>query len=111
MRARGETFLNQALPEPYAGLANGMLLGIEAGIPDNLYDQFNATGTSHVIVISGSNVALVSGVIVALAARLGAAACGLARTGWHRLYVLLVGGDAAVLRPWSWAGWRWWPSR
>ena len=44
IRARGEQLLNQALPEPYAGLANGMLLGIEAGIPDDLYDQFNATG-------------------------------------------------------------------
>ncbi|MCB0025361.1 MAG: ComEC/Rec2 family competence protein, partial [Caldilinea sp.] len=46
--------------------ANGMILGIEAGIPDDLYDQFNATGTSHVIVISGSNVALIAGVIMAL---------------------------------------------
>jgi hypothetical protein len=32
-----------------------MLLGIESGIPDDLYDQFNLTGTSHVIVISGRN--------------------------------------------------------
>ncbi len=99
VRGRGEAFLNQALPEPYAGLANGMLLGIEAGIPDDLYDQFNATGTSHVIVISGSNVALVSGVIVALAARL----LGRRRAAWPALagiacYALLVGGDAAVLR-------------
>jgi competence protein ComEC len=43
------------LPEPYAALLNGMLLGIESGIPDDLYDQFNLTGTSHVIVISGWN--------------------------------------------------------
>lgn len=56
LRSRGERLINQLLPEPYAALANGMLLGIEAGIPDDLYDQFNLTGTSHVIVISGSNV-------------------------------------------------------
>ena len=55
-RSRGEALLNKLLPEPYAGLANGMLLGIEAGIPDELYDQFNATGSSHVIVISGRNI-------------------------------------------------------
>ena len=54
-RARGEEVLNRLLPEPYAALANGMLLGIEAGIPDALYEQFNLTGTSHVIVISGQN--------------------------------------------------------
>lgn len=53
LRARGEALLNRLLPEPYAALANGMLLGIESGIPDELYEQFNLTGTSHVIVISG----------------------------------------------------------
>ncbi|MEZ4711866.1 MAG: DUF4131 domain-containing protein [Caldilineaceae bacterium] len=52
-RARGEALLNRLLPEPYAALANGMLLGVEAGIPDDLYEQFNLTGTSHTIVISG----------------------------------------------------------
>lgn len=55
LRARGEALLNRLLPEPYAALANGMLLGIESGIPDDLYEQFNLTGTSHVIVISGWN--------------------------------------------------------
>ncbi len=99
LRARGEALINRLLPEPYAALANGMLLGIESGIPDDLYDQFNGTGTSHVIVISGSNVAIVAGVLVAVAARLlgrrrslWPALCGIA------LYVLLVGGDAAVMR-------------
>ena len=47
-----------------------MLLGIEAGIPDDLYEKFNMTGASHVIVISGSNVALVAGVLMALCVRL-----------------------------------------
>jgi competence protein ComEC len=48
--------IEQRLPEPYASLAEGILLGVDAGIPDALYDQFNATGTSHVLVISGWNV-------------------------------------------------------
>ena len=99
LRARGEKLLNRLLPEPYAALANGMLLGIEAGIPDALYDQFNLTGTSHVIVISGSNVAVVAGVLMALGIRLfgrrGALWPTMAGLG---LYAVLVGGDAAVLR-------------
>ncbi|MEZ4860006.1 MAG: DNA internalization-related competence protein ComEC/Rec2 [Caldilineaceae bacterium] len=99
LRARGEALLNALLPEPYAALANGMLLGIEAGIPDSLYEQFNLTGSSHVIVISGSNVALIAGVIMALGQRL----LGQRRAIWLTLtgigcYALLVGGDAAVLR-------------
>lgn len=99
IRQRGEAFLNRTLPEPYAALANGMLLGIESGIPDDLYDQFNATGTSHVIVISGSNVALIAGVIMALLVRV----VGGKRAVWFTVvgiacYALLVGGDAAVMR-------------
>jgi len=99
LRAQGETVINRLLPEPYAALAAGMLLGIEAGIPDDLYEQFNLTGTSHVIVISGSNVAIVSGVLMALFVRL----LGQRRALWPTLagiglYALLVGGDAAVVR-------------
>lgn len=99
LRARGEGVINRLLPEPYAALSNGMLLGIEAGIPDELYEQFNLTGTSHVIVISGSNVAIVSGVVMALFVRLW----GRRRALWPTLagiglYALLVGGDPAVMR-------------
>ncbi len=98
LRARGEALLNRQLPEPYAALANGMLLGVESGIPDDLYEQFNLTGTSHVIVISGSNVAIIAGVLMALGQRLWGR-----RAIWVTLlgiasYALLVGGDAAVLR-------------
>ncbi len=104
LRARGELLLNQLLPEPYAALANGMLLGIESGIPDTLYEQFNLTGSSHVIVISGSNVALIAGVILAFGRRL----VGRRHAIWLALagitaYALLVGGDAAVLRA-AWMG-------
>ncbi|MEZ4712674.1 MAG: ComEC/Rec2 family competence protein [Caldilineaceae bacterium] len=98
-RARGEALLNQLLPEPYAALANGMLLGIEAGIPDELYEQFNLTGTTHTLVISGSNVSLISALTMALGLRL----FGRKRAIWPALagigcYAVLVGGDPAVLR-------------
>ena len=99
LRDRGERLLNRLLPEPYAALANGMLLGIEAGIPDELYEKFNLTGTSHVIVISGSNVALVTGVLMALGIRLFGRRGALWPTlGGLALYTFLVGGDAAVMR-------------
>ncbi|MCE7986952.1 MAG: DNA internalization-related competence protein ComEC/Rec2 [Caldilinea sp. CFX5] len=98
-RARGERLLNRLLPEPYAALANGMLLGIEAGIPDTLYEQFNLTGVSHTIVISGSNISILAALLLALGQRL----LGRRRALWPTLcgigaYALLVGGDAAVSR-------------
>ena len=99
LRARGEDAVNRLLPEPYAAVANGMLLGIETGIPDDLMEQFNSTGTSHVIVISGSNVALIAGVLAGLFARLLGRRRALAPVLAGILaYALLVGGDMAVLR-------------
>lgn len=99
LRQRGERLLDHLLPEPYAALANGMLLGIEAGIPDDLYEQFNLTGTSHVIVISGSNVAIIAAVLMAAGVRLFGRRRALGPTlAGIGLYALLVGGDAAVMR-------------
>lgn len=99
LRARGNAVLNAVLPEPYAALANGMILGIESGIPRKLYNQFNLTGTSHVIVISGSNIALVSGILLAMTRRLRRPrlAAVLTLIG-IAFYTLLVGADAAVTR-------------
>lgn len=99
LRARAARILDRMLPEPYAALANGMLLGIEAGIPDELYEQFNRTGASHVIVISGSNVALIAGVLMAFGVRLlGRKRALLPTLAGIGLYALLVGGDPAVMR-------------
>jgi competence protein ComEC len=91
--------INRILAEPYAALLNGILLGIETGIPRALYEEFNLTGTSHVIVISGSNISLVAGVLLLLGQRLVGKrlAPPLALAGIV-IYTLLVGADAAVVR-------------
>ena len=65
-KARASETINRILAEPYASLLNGILLGIETGIPRALYEEFNLTGTSHVIVISGSNIALIAGILLLL---------------------------------------------
>ncbi|NUQ38661.1 MAG: ComEC/Rec2 family competence protein, partial [Caldilineales bacterium] len=99
-RARGSALLNQILPRPYSDLANGMILGIETGIDRDLYEQFNLTGTSHVIVISGSNIAIVSGILLALFTRVlrRRRLVTLLTLAGILLYTLLVGADAAVTR-------------
>jgi len=99
VRARGSALLNRVLPEPAAALANGMLLGIESGIPPDVDEAFKVTGTTHVIVISGSNIALLSGVLLAALGRLlGKRRAVLPTIAGIALYVLLVGADAAALR-------------
>ena len=99
LKARGSVLLDRVLPEPAAALANGMLLGIESGIPEDVSEAFKATGTTHVIVISGSNIALLSGVLMAgLSQILGKRRAAFPTIAGIVIYVLLVGADAAALR-------------
>lgn len=99
VRAAGSALLNRVLPEPAAALANGMLLGIESGIPPAVDEAFKATGTAHVIVISGSNIALLTGVLMGLLGRsVGKARAPLPVVVAIVLYVLLVGADPPALR-------------
>lgn len=99
LRSHSERMINRTLPEPHAGLANGMLLGIESGIPDAVYAQFNRTSTSHVIVISGANVAVVIGLMIAVArAVVGTRLAAVTAIGAVFFYTILVGGDASVTR-------------
>lgn len=99
LRHDAASAIARMLPEPSAALLQGILLGIESGIPPALYDAFNATATSHIIVISGFNITIVAGLLAAALRRLpwrGLSTLGiLAGIG---LYVMLVGADAAVVR-------------
>ncbi|MEX2227133.1 MAG: DNA internalization-related competence protein ComEC/Rec2 [Dehalococcoidia bacterium] len=49
-----------ALPEPQASLAQGVLLGERSALPPDLIEELNVTNTSHLVVVSGSNVVLVA---------------------------------------------------
>lgn len=40
-------------PEPEASLLTGILLSVEAGVPEGVMDAFPDTGTTQVIAISG----------------------------------------------------------
>jgi competence protein ComEC len=93
------------LPEPQAALLTGILLGVDTGIPAELMDDFSATGTSHIIAISGFNITIISGIFAGLAARLFARTPGPGkkRAVWVAiagvaLYTILVGASAAVVR-------------
>jgi competence protein ComEC len=98
-KRRAHAAIVDVLPEPSASLLSGILLGIEGGIPPELMDDFNATGTSHIIAISGFNMAIVGGLLASLSVRL----FGRRYAAWFAsvaiaLYTLFVGGAAAVVR-------------
>ncbi len=55
-----------SLPEPHASVAQGVLLGERSALPAHVLDDLNATNTSHLVVVSGQNVLLVSAFTAAL---------------------------------------------
>lgn len=91
--------LLRIMPEPQASLLAGILLGVESGIPQELNEAFAATGTSHIVAISGFNLTIIAGVFIELArwavGRKSEVPVALAGV-W--LYTLLVGASAAVVR-------------
>ncbi|MBI2849425.1 MAG: DNA internalization-related competence protein ComEC/Rec2 [Chloroflexi bacterium] len=54
----------EVLPEPQASLAQGIVLGIRSNIPKSLLADFNHTGTTHLLAISGQNLSIIAGILV-----------------------------------------------
>lgn len=53
------TRLSQVLPEPQHGLGVGLLLGVTAGLGEDIEASFRTSGIIHIVVLSGYNVMLV----------------------------------------------------
>jgi competence protein ComEC len=98
-RIRGYEILQKLFPPPESDLLSGILLGRDEGLSEALQEAFRRTGTTHIIAISGFNIAILAGLFSSLFNRLlgwkwGALAAILAIAG----YTLLVGADPAVVR-------------
>ena len=107
LKDRAQPTINRLLPSPQAPLLSGILFGVESGIPDDVRDDFNRTGTSHIIAISGANIIVVIGVLMSLLQpRFGKQRAGWITLSGVAIYTLFVGADPAVFARRSWAGWR-----
>ncbi len=96
---RGQAVLQALFPSPESDLLAGILLGREQGLSPDLQEAFRRTGATHIIAISGFNIAILSGLFAAVFTQLlgrrgGALAAVAAISG----YTILVGADAAVVR-------------
>ena len=95
--------LNSVIPEPEAALGAGILLGVRSSIAPQIQDAFAVAGLTHVVAISGWNIAIVAALVAAAARPLerrrggrfsAAIAAGATVTG----YVLLTGASPSVVR-------------
>jgi competence protein ComEC len=95
--------LNRAVPEPEAALAAGIVLGARSGIDPAINDAFAAAGLTHVVAISGWNIAMVAALAAGMSRPLtrlpgGRAAAATAAALLVTAYVLLTGASPSVLR-------------
>ncbi len=58
--------IDQALPPPYSSLLNGITYGRSIGHLGSLYDAFRKSGLLHIMVLSGSNIALLGAILESL---------------------------------------------
>lgn len=99
LKDSGRHVIGDILPEPHAALLTGILLGDDSGMPRTLREQFRLTGMTHIIAISGFNIA----VLIALLDRVTGPLLPRRSAAWIiivflALYAALVGAGASVVR-------------
>ena len=99
LRERAHRTVEALFPPPEGPLLDGILLGLDRGLPPETEDAFRRSGTSHIIAISGFNMAILAGLFASLFGRLfsrwwAALAALLALA----VYTLMVGAGASVVR-------------
>lgn len=97
-KAGFEGRMSEIFLEPHSSFMAGLILGSRKGIPDKLMLDFNTTGLTHIIAISGYNITLiiviVSGMFSFMSKRMRVVASG----AFILVFVILVGASAAVVR-------------
>ena len=102
LRAAGLARIDSLYPDDsyHQGMMRGLLLGDKSGIRRAWIEDFRRTGTYHALVISGSHITLVCGLLLFLRRRYGLLERPVllvsALIAW--IYSLAAGGDAPVLR-------------
>jgi competence protein ComEC len=104
MRRDAGELLTRVLPEPEAGLAAGILIGLRDRVDRTVAANFTTAGVSHVVAISGWNIAIVAAAIAALAGRFGRRRRAVVTVVAIVAYICFAGASASVLRAGAMAG-------
>ncbi len=104
IRRGAADLLARVLPEPEAGLAAGILIGLRDRVDRDVAADFTTAGVSHVVAISGWNIAIVAAAVGTLGGSLGRRR----RSGLTMLaivvYVVFAGASPSVVRAAAMAG-------
>jgi competence protein ComEC len=98
-RESAHDFIETQMPIQESSLLSGILLGIEQDIPGYLEGAYRATGTVHIIAISGFNIALITGLVIRFFRRiLKPFWAGILAISAILFYTFLVGAEPSVVR-------------
>jgi competence protein ComEC len=86
------------LPEPQAGLATAIVIGLRDRVDRDVAAAFTSAGLSHVVAISGWNIALVGATVAAFLRRTPRRRRALVTVAAVATYTLLAGASPSVLR-------------
>ncbi|HSG15521.1 MAG TPA: DNA internalization-related competence protein ComEC/Rec2 [Anaerolineae bacterium] len=99
VKDRARAVILRQLPEPHAALLTGILLGDDSGMPAELAEQFRSTGITHIIAISGFNIAILAAILLRGSRPVvGPRWSAWVAIGGVAIYTILVGADPAVVR-------------
>jgi competence protein ComEC len=102
-RAAGAA-LTTAIPEPEAGLAAGIVVGLRDRVDRTLAADFTTVGASHIVAISGWNIAIVAASVAALAGSWARRRRALLTAVAIVTYVVFAGASPSVVRAAAMAG-------
>jgi competence protein ComEC len=100
LRTHARAVVEDALPQPAAGLLVAILLGDESRLDRQLEQDFRQVGAEHIVAISGFNMAVIAGVSTQLFGLLTRRRLLLTGLSFVTLlgYTLLVGASPGVVR-------------
>lgn len=90
--------ISELFSEPENSLLLGILIGAKKALPKDIIENFNRTGTSHIIAVSGFNITIIISALASLAYLIGR------RSGFYFAifaivaFVVITGGSASVIR-------------
>ena len=96
--------IDRTMPEPEAGLAAGVLIGLRDRVDRDLAKDFTTAGASHVVAISGWNIAIVASTLAAVAGGIGRRRRSILTIVAIVAYVAFVGPSSSVVRAGVMAG-------
>ena len=96
--------LTRVLPEPEAGLAAGILIGLRDRVDRAVASAFTTAGVSHVVAISGWNIAIVAAGVTAVAGGLTRRRRSAVTALAIAAYIVAAGASPSVLRAGAMAG-------